>query len=155
MHVLTVWQPWAELLIAGIKPVENRSVFYRAAVGQRIAIHAAKRPVDTAALAYIRSVQGYEPGREMLERMRCQRGVVIGTVKVWNSIHRQGLSWPGQVSWSEADLRWWERGYYGLLCCEPIRFTIPIPWHGRQGLWWIPGFHMEDAEQKMGVRVGW
>lgn len=44
MKALTIWQPWASLIMAGVKPWEFRS--WRAptsVVGQRIAIHAGAR----------------------------------------------------------------------------------------------------------------
>ena len=47
MRALTLWQPWASLVIAGAKPFEFRSWRPPAAiVGQRIVIHAGARKVD-------------------------------------------------------------------------------------------------------------
>lgn len=46
MKALTIWQPWASLIIAGAKPFEFRG--WRAprfAIGQRLVIHAGARPV--------------------------------------------------------------------------------------------------------------
>ena len=46
MKALTMWQPWASLIMAGAKPYEFRSwPAPRALRGQRIAIHAGARPV--------------------------------------------------------------------------------------------------------------
>lgn len=47
MKALTIWQPWASLIVAGAKPYEFRG--WRAPnsiVGQRIVIHAAARKID-------------------------------------------------------------------------------------------------------------
>ncbi|MFY9349109.1 MAG: ASCH domain-containing protein [Sphingobium sp.] len=47
MKALTIWQPWASLIIAGAKPYEFRG--WRAprfVIGQRIVIHAAARRID-------------------------------------------------------------------------------------------------------------
>ena len=47
MKALTIWQPWASLIIAGAKPYEFRGWRApRSLVGQRIAIHAAARKLD-------------------------------------------------------------------------------------------------------------
>ncbi|MFD2578767.1 ASCH domain-containing protein [Novosphingobium colocasiae] len=47
MKALTLWQPWASLVIAGAKPYEFRSWRPPASlIGQRIVIHAAARKVD-------------------------------------------------------------------------------------------------------------
>jgi len=41
MKALTIWQPWASLIMAGAKPYEFRSwAAWRSIVGQRIVIHA-------------------------------------------------------------------------------------------------------------------
>lgn len=52
MKALTVWQPWASLIIAGAKSYEFRG--WRAPsslIGQRIVIHAAAKPIDQAEAA--------------------------------------------------------------------------------------------------------
>ena len=47
MKALTVWQPWASLIAAGVKPYEFRPWTYPSYLhGQRIVIHAAKRKVQ-------------------------------------------------------------------------------------------------------------
>ena len=46
IRALTVWQPWASLILAGAKPIEWRSYpFPVRMVGSRIAIHAGARPL--------------------------------------------------------------------------------------------------------------
>lgn len=47
MKALTIWQPWASLIIAGAKPYEFRGGRApRSLIGQRIVIHAAARKID-------------------------------------------------------------------------------------------------------------
>lgn len=47
MKALTIWQPWASLIITGAKPYEFRSWrAHRSIIGQRIVIHAATRKID-------------------------------------------------------------------------------------------------------------
>lgn len=47
MKALTIWQPWASLIIAGAKPYEfRRWRAPRSLIGQRIVIHAAARKID-------------------------------------------------------------------------------------------------------------
>ena len=46
MKALTLWQPWASLIVAGAKPFEFRGwKAPRSVIGQRIVIHAASRPM--------------------------------------------------------------------------------------------------------------
>lgn len=55
MKALTIYQPWASLIMAGAKPYEFRTWDYRsrasALVDQRIIIHAGSRKVVTAEIA--------------------------------------------------------------------------------------------------------
>ena len=47
MKALTIWQPWASLIIAGAKPYEFRGWRApRSLIGQRIVIHAAAKKLD-------------------------------------------------------------------------------------------------------------
>lgn len=47
MKALTVWQPWASLIVGGAKPYEFRGWRApRSIIGQRIVIHAASRKID-------------------------------------------------------------------------------------------------------------
>lgn len=47
MKALTIWQPWASLIIAGAKPYEFRGWRApRSLIGQRIVIHAAAKKID-------------------------------------------------------------------------------------------------------------
>lgn len=47
MKAITIWQPWASLIIAGAKPYEFRGWRPPASIiGQRIVIHAAARKID-------------------------------------------------------------------------------------------------------------
>ncbi|MER9662329.1 hypothetical protein [Mesorhizobium sp. M0159] len=52
MKALTIWQPWATLIMAGVKPYEFRGwPAPRALRSTRIAIHAGARPVRKSELA--------------------------------------------------------------------------------------------------------
>lgn len=55
MKALTIWQPWASLIMVGAKPYEFRHWDYRRREprleGQRIVIHAGARPVSLAEVA--------------------------------------------------------------------------------------------------------
>lgn len=57
MKALTVWQPWASLIVEGAKPYEFRG--WRcppSIIGQRIVIHAAARKIDFANVYMLRGL---------------------------------------------------------------------------------------------------
>lgn len=60
MKALTIWQPWASLIMIGAKPYEFRGWQPPTRlVGQRMAIHAGARPVKEAEVrALIRALKG-------------------------------------------------------------------------------------------------
>lgn len=86
MKALTIWQPWASLILVGAKPFEFRGWQPpRWLVGQRLAIHAGARPVRPKEVrALILGLKGgfglerpaliAEPAIALLERV--ERGLV-------------------------------------------------------------------------------
>ena len=63
MKALTIWQPWASLIIEGLKPREFRSwAAPKSVVGQRIVIHAAKRPMKSGEIRDILDYVGSRHG---------------------------------------------------------------------------------------------
>lgn len=52
MKAISLWQPWASLIAVGAKPFETRDwAPPRGLIGQRIAIHSAKRKPDAVTVA--------------------------------------------------------------------------------------------------------
>lgn len=70
MKALTIWQPWASLIMIGAKPFEFRRWDYRererALEGQRIVIHAGTRPMKAGEI------------EDLIERLSEYRGVGTG-----------------------------------------------------------------------------
>lgn len=67
MKALTIWQPWASLIIAGAKPYEFRG--WRpptSIIGQRIVIHAAARKIDLEEAAALCKILYYRNENERI-----------------------------------------------------------------------------------------
>lgn len=79
MKALTLWQPWASLIALGYKHYETRSWKRNSLIGQRIAIHAAKRPPKD--LPYDLS---HELAKLDLDPLGLPLGAVLGTAVVAN-----------------------------------------------------------------------
>jgi ASCH domain len=116
---LTVRQPWAALIMAGVKDVENRTkpTSFRG----RLAIHAALRFADPSAglvLADVAAALGLCKGAVP----RLPRGVVLGTVELHDCRRDSGSRWaiPDQWHW---------------LVRDPRPLPDPVPARGRLGLW--------------------
>ena len=130
-HGISIKQPWAWLIAAGYKGIENRSRHfnYRGA----IAIHASKVPV-------IKRDQDYALDLFLAEAMRkgedpdigdfsdalygeANLGAIIGTATIVGCLH-------------DSTSRWFE-GPHGLVMNNPVLFDEPIPWRGQLGIWTI------------------
>lgn len=112
MRALSIRQPWAGLIVDGIKDVENRSRPTR--VRGRIYVHASLRP-DL----------GPEVLRLMLSRHQTQYGAIIGTVDIIDCVRNANSPWalPRMWHWVLADAR-------------PLR--RPIPFMGQQRFFDVP-----------------
>lgn len=96
MKALTLWQPWASLVMAGEKVLETRSwAWHTAPEGERLAIHAAARAPTcwwdsglsehfARVLANMDLQEPYDP--ELLQKPReselLPRGALLGTVEL-------------------------------------------------------------------------
>lgn len=125
MYALTILQPWAWAIIHAGKVIENRTWPLPAQIiGQRIAIHAAKRsmPAEFATMAkYLRLAHSPldVPNPDDLVF-----GAIIGTVEVTECVARSDSSWF--------------IGQHGFILRNPRMLTTPIICTGRQLFWHVP-----------------
>lgn len=155
MKALTIYQPWASLIMLGAKPFEFRRWDYRererSLEGRRIVIHAGARPIKPAEIAdlieRLSEYQGVGTGMRasialpLLERIaqayKCQ-GVVnlaagLGTAVIEKPRKCTDL-FRGKVADSDRiDEHMWA---WPLTDIRP--FAEPIPMRGAQGFWTWP-----------------
>jgi hypothetical protein len=120
MRAITLWQPWAQLIVTGAKRVETRH--WPTNIRGVIAIHAAKRKLD------LTSFHGVLP-----------LGAVVGTVELVDCIRIEELYGSEYDSPAERSYGDWSPGRYGWLLRNPVLFDAPVPARGSQGFWrWEP-----------------
>jgi hypothetical protein len=111
VKALTVRQPWATLIIAGLKDVENRS--WTTSYRGRLAIHAGGT-LDK---------EGLDEYADLVESLgELPRGAMIGAVVLADVT--QGSKSPFAMA-----------GQYHWLLRDPKAFAEPVPMAGRPGLW--------------------
>lgn len=110
MKALTVRQPWASLIMSGMKDVENRT--YRIHHRGRLVIHAAKAVTEPALEKYRHLLDDEPP-----------RGVVLGTVEIVDCVQDSDSEWADHGS----RIRNW-------IVKDPVAFAQPIKARGQQGL---------------------
>ena len=132
MKVLTLWQPWASLIVLRHKRFETRSWKRNGLIGECIAIHAAKRPSKDLDSELID-----ELAKLALNPAHLPLGAVIGT-GVITAFYRAetiapSLSRPELVFGDYSPGRWaWRIEHVEAL-------PQPVPARGRQGIWeWTP-----------------
>lgn len=125
MKALSIKQPWAELILRGIKDVENRT--WETAYRGQFILHAGKK-LDAEAY---RRLSPYHEFRELpsgilgvCELVSCSRVVSSG---------------------------WHEPGYWGLYLMNPRRFPQPIPFRGMQCFFDVPDDVVRQAMEDIDV----
>lgn len=141
MIALSLWQPWASLIAIGVKPYETRDWPPPAKlIGQRIAIHAAKKAVSSddrawaaehgatdlplgAIVCTARLIAAYQCGPAVscqAVRIVGYRGSKKGTAPAELLVDEFGDYALGRWAWALDTIS---------------RFSDPVPALGRQGLW--------------------
>lgn len=151
MKALTVWAPWAHLIVIGAKPYEFRRWDYRerqpSLEGQRIVIHAGSRPIKPAEVDDIIARMGdrisslrAEIAMPLLTRLRsaykCQ-----GVVELAAGLGTAILGKPKSVSAlfnSPADSNRIDHHMWAWPLTDIQPFSEPIPMRGAQGFWRWP-----------------
>jgi hypothetical protein len=151
MKALTLHQPWAALVVQGIKPIENRSwAPPRTVVGKVIAIHAAQggpgRGEVQDTLRRLRADPRTAPGLADLRPGDVdQRGCIVGLVRVtgWSAVQPAdplGAWWLGPLAWTLTDAR---------------RLAQPRPCRGALGLWTVPPHIAAELAAHPPARATW
>ncbi|MGD1001056.1 MAG: hypothetical protein ABSA67_10210 [Candidatus Brocadiia bacterium] len=141
MDAITLWQPWASLVIMRLKPIESRThARFASLKGCRFAIHAGKQFDFDAAEMICEVTHGNLPAAlgatfaDGLRRLRSElawpKSVVLGTAFCLN--HRP----LGAADSAKALCDCVRTARWGLILRDDIeRFDPPIPCSGHQGIW--------------------
>lgn len=134
MKALTLYQPYALLIVAGAKRIETRP--RKTNIRGTVAVHAAKKPVQMVLDAItspvlrqklVEVIETYTPLQKLVY------GAVIGTVDVVDCIPVEKVqSW---LSVNERLMGDYSPGRYAWILKNPVFFPHPIPATGKQG-WW-------------------
>lgn len=125
VKVLTVKQPWASLIVHGIKDIENRS--WSTKFRGRVLIHAAAKGEKRywSSLSVIQSSKLLQSGSILNKTFFSDlpTGSIIGSVEVVDCVLNHTSVWA-------------EQGVYHWILANPILFEKPIEnVKGKLGLW--------------------
>lgn len=141
MKAITIWQPWASLLVSGEKKYETRSwaTTYRGP----IAIHAAMRPVRRTIDALVADTKG--SGWNTIERFdslfmrpgaldQLPTGAIIGKA-ILTRCNLITEDFRRKLSPQELDLGDFSIGRYAWEFHTMVPMDPPVKMLGKQGLW--------------------
>lgn len=150
MKALTIWQPWASLILAGAKPYEfRRWAAPRWVQGQRIVIHAGARPAKKSEIAelLIRFERDggkgtglkVEIARPLLERWHASPASLplasgLGTA-ILGEPRQASILFAGDIADSDRV----DHSIWAWPLTEIEAFAPLVPMKGAQGFWDWPG----------------
>jgi len=138
VRAITLWQPWASFMMAGLKTYETRS--WRLPEDGWVAIHAAKRePRDVGRFINERSqsqhrrmfLAGLGIIGEVFERL--PRGQVLGLALFNESVPVETVRWT--LGAYDSHLGDWTDGRFAWPVANIYHFPRGIPARGKQGIW--------------------
>lgn len=144
LPTLSLWEPWASLIVSGFKRHETRH--WPTAIRGRVAIHAAKRLDAVGAPS---ALCRYAFGADWRGGHAFPLGCVVAVAELTGCFRTSGL----EAMVAESDL-WagnWALGRYGFRLDNVRPLAEPLPLTGRQGFFrWQPP---ADLEARLGPVV--
>ncbi|WP_300701290.1 ASCH domain-containing protein [Bacteroides sp.] len=148
MKAITIKQPWASLIVHGIKDIENRTwACPKKYIGQRVLIHASKRrrwvePLSIFSLAQFevirddkRFIRGSNTNPQVID------SAIIGSVEIVDCVINHPSIWAEktEVKADEHGLPYYGDKTYNWVLANPVLFANPIPAKGKLSFWDYPG----------------
>ena len=132
MNVISLWQPWATWIAAGLKTIETRRHNRLAGlVGQRIGIHAAVTYDEGAWTVAGRYIGARE--RRIASSLEYPRGAVVCTGYCCGARLLGSRSYDSYGALCDCD----GRELYGLFLADVEPVLPPLPARGHRGIWRI------------------
>lgn len=139
MKALSIQQPWADLIVRGIKDIENRS--WRApktVIGKTIYVHAPRKIDNEACRLALQDIHWYPAARRAIldlpSEYMTRLGGIIGEVTI-----------TGCLTTHESD---WFQGPFGFVLEDPCFFEIVIPLKGQRRFFEVDESMIESALER-------
>lgn len=148
MKAISVKQPWASLIISGIKDIENRK--WKTNYRGRVLIHASNStdldnlPLDSIFTPeqILELKQHYS--ENVLSSFIYPHGLIIGSVEIIDCVTNHTSIWAEKsrpLSFSSITNN--EKPIYNWVLKNPIKFEKPIPAKGKLSFW---EFNLEEKK---------
>ncbi len=138
MKALTVYQPYASAIVAGLKLYETRS--RRTSIRGRVAVHAGKASLNRATRTLFAKAFWKLLGA-VSGKIDLPMGAVVGTVEIVDCLPVEAVI--PTLTERERVLGDYSPGRWAWVLKNPVMFHTPIPARGKQG-WW----NWEEVQEK-------
>jgi hypothetical protein len=136
MQAISIKQPYAGLIVTGIKNIENRSWAPKHAVGP-LAIVSSKSPEAQNLWQPMRD-KCRQLGHEFPEQLCSINGCVIGIVTLEHYVWTEKDGIPSTDHPNFNDPFWWNPEMIGFILENPHILPSPIPMSGKLNLYKLP-----------------
>lgn len=153
MKTLTVKQPWASLIVEGVKDIENRT--WKTNFRGRVLIHASAKSLDWRSLMIYLT----EPMANVLKSMQADRiwldglttGAIVGSVEIVDCVINHESIWAEKTERVLVGNKFFPtdetKPTYNWVLANPRLFPEPIPAKGKLGFWDYPNILAEPEER--------
>ena len=148
MKSITVKQPWASLIVEGIKDIENRTwKCPQKYIGKRVLIHASLAKSEFNFTNSQHKELNRLNKRRWYDREQ-EKGAIIGSVEIVECVEYH------KSIWAEKSIDIYDQfsldrheAIYNWVLANPIKFPKPIPAKGRLSFWDYPNILAEPEEE--------
>ena len=130
MKAITVYQPYAYAIIAGLKQYETRP--RKTHIRGRVAVHAGRLD-EVHATKHLSGNDFWALMAEIGGKTDLPRGAVLGTVEIVDCVPVEEIIHT--LSERERLLGDYSPGRFAWVLRNPVAFSAPVPAKGKQG-WW-------------------
>lgn len=147
MKVISIWQPWASLIVHGLKFFETRTwAAPKSLIGQTLGIAATKNITPDQRATYADpNFQFFYEQSGLPELEELPRGYLLGTVTL-DSIEEITQEFFDDITLEEQAFGWYNLGGYAWRLRDARPLVNPIPIQGKQGIYDWRGFDVGESQ---------
>lgn len=148
MKAITIKQPWASLIVHGIKDIENRTwACPKKYLGRRVLIHASAKP-DREPYMIFSDAQADAIDNCVMDVCGCYEltGAIIGSVEIVDCVINHSSIWAEKTEDYTVGMKpilheaiTGRKVIYNWVLANPVLFKKPIPAKGKLSFWEYDG----------------
>lgn len=135
MKAITIKQPWASLIVEGIKDIENRT--WKTNFRGKVLIHAAAKSWDWDRLinymTHMGTLGAFTAKWTRKWLLNLPTGAIIGSVEIVDCVINHPSIWAEKTIYKHGIAQ--TKPIFNWVLTSPIKFDKPIPCKGKLSFW--------------------